>query len=209
MAFTIDDGTSLEAVADGAADCVPVDSMAAVDSLCGEILGPREQPIVALTPRLDGDGPVLAYEDVRALVGPRARVYLIADDELLLRLRERLGPGLGLERGMARVWWPGARARCDAADHPLIVALADEPSRVTLEEFAQQFDLTRPRVRGQVRLIDDARALAERELAQAREQSRTAAERLRDVQIECHHWRARAERAEARIAAVERDARPD
>jgi hypothetical protein len=204
MAHSIDDRqlTSLLDAPDS--DCVLVATGSELRRMCADILDEREQPVVALT--LDADGvPVLGLADVRAVVGTGVRIHLIAgEDELLHELRATLGPALALDRGAARVWWPGAGLRCDPADHPLVLALEGEPSAVTLEELALQFDLTRPRVRAQIRLIEDARAFVEHELADAREQSHRVHERLRDAQIECHSLRTRAEAAEAHLAAAQR-----
>jgi hypothetical protein len=122
--------------------------------------------------------PVLPCADVRALVGAGVRIYLLASDELLCELREALGPRLALDRGAVRVWWPGAEASCDPADHPAVLALEDEPCAMTLEELALQFDLTRPRVRAHIKLIEDARAFVEHELALAQKHNRLLAQAL-------------------------------
>jgi hypothetical protein len=203
MAFTIDDRL-LPGLFDAPdSECVLVRSPADLRRLRADILGRRQRPVVAIALDMDG-GPVLAYGDVRAVVGPGVRVYLICDSDLLPELRELLGSRLTVEEGAVRTWWPGAGARCDPADHPSVLALEGEPSQVTLEEFAHQFDLTRPRVRAQIRLIEDARAFAEHELSLAREHNRTVQERLRDSQIECHSLRTRAEAAEAALADAQR-----
>ncbi len=203
MAHSIDDGqlTSLLDAPDP--DCMLVVTGPELRRMCADILDVREQPVAALT--LDADGvPVLGLAAVRAVVGAGVRIYLIAgEDDLLHELRETLGPALALDRGAVRVWWPGAGPRCDPADHPLVLALEGEPSAVTLEELALQFDLTRPRVRAHIRLIEDARAFAEHELADSREQSRRIHERLRDAQIECHSLRTRTQAAEASLAAAQ------
>jgi hypothetical protein len=203
MAFSIDDGllTGLLEVPDP--DYQVVASGRELQRLCAEILGPREQPVIGLT--LDEDGaPVLARADVRAVLGVGPRICLLCDDELLAGLREELGPRLALDRGAVRVWWPGACLRSDPAEHPAVIALQDEPDAATLEELALQFDLTRPRVRAHVRLIEDARAFVEHELRVAQQQSHRVHERLRDTQIECHSLRTRAEAAEASLAAAQR-----
>ncbi len=203
MAFSIDDGllTGLLEVPDP--DYQVVASGRELQRLCAEILGPREQPVIGLT--LDEDGaPVLACADVRAVLGVGPRICLLCDDELLAGLREELGPRLALDRGGVRVWWPGACLRSDPAEHPAVIALQDEPDAATLEELALQFDLTRPRVRAHVRLIEDARAFVEHELRVAQQQSHRVHERLRDTQIECHSLRTRAEAAEASLAAAQR-----
>jgi hypothetical protein len=184
-------------------DCIEVETTLQLRRLCAEILARREHPLVGLTLAEDGTGPVLACRDVRAVVGRGIPIYLIRGDELLHGMRDLLGRRLAVDRGAVRIWWPGASARCDPGDHPAVLALDGEPPRVTLEELAQQFDLTRPRVRGHLRLIEDARAFLEHELTRANEQNRRLHERLRDAQIECHGLRMRAEAAEARVAQDE------
>ncbi|MGP0100650.1 MAG: hypothetical protein ACLPUT_03390 [Solirubrobacteraceae bacterium] len=203
MAHSIDDRLLSSLLDAHDADCIAVETRRDVHRMCADILGAREQPVVGLT--LDADGvPVLACGDVRAVVGAGVRIYLLADDDLLHDLREALGPRLALEPGTVRVWWPGAGVRCDPADHPAVLALEGEPGAVTLEELALRFDLTRPRVRAQIRLIEDARAFVEHELTLAQQQSHKVHERLRDAQIECHALRTRAEAAEASLAAAQR-----
>jgi hypothetical protein len=204
MAFTTDDQLLLGALEASDSDCLAVETMDDLRCLSADVLGRREQPVVGLTLDANEDAPVLACGDVRAVVGPGVRIYLIFSDDLLFGLRQMLGGRLAIDRGMARIWWPGAGARCDATDHPAVLALEDEPYQLTLGEFALRFDLTRPRVRGQIRLIEDARAFLEHELGRAREQNRRVHERLRDAQIECHAQRTRAEAAEASLAAAQR-----
>lgn len=203
IALTLDEQLLLGVFDACDSDCIVVETISQLRGLCAEILGRREVPVIGLTLSADDDRPVLACSDVRELVGPGVRIYLIRGDDLLQSLRELIGSRLAIDRGAARVWWPGAHARSDWGDHPAVLALEGEPRRVTLEEFAQQFDLSRPRVRGQIRLIEDARAFLEHELTRAQEQNRKVHERLRDAQIESHGLRTRAEAAEARLAASE------
>lgn len=169
-----------------------------------EILGEREDPIVGVTLRDGTHEPVLRASDIRTVVGKRVRIYLLADDELLLGLREILGARLRLDAGTLRIWWPGAAVRCDPSDHPVVVGLEDEDYLDTLQELAREFDLSRPHVRSQVRVIEDARAFLEHEILRAQEYNRRIHERLRDAQIESHRLRTRAELAEARVAALKR-----
>ncbi len=203
MAFTIDEQLLLGVFDTCDADCTAVETLPQLHRLCAEILGRRDRAVIGLTLSVDMDGPVLVCSDVRALVGPGVPIYLIYREELLDSLREILGARLAVRRGEARVWWPGASAHSDPCDHPAVLALEGEPRTVTLEEFAMQFDLSRPRVRGQIRLIEDSRAFLEHELTRAQEHNRKVNERLRDAQIECHRMRTRAEAAEARLATVE------
>lgn len=174
-----------------------------------EILGERDRPIVGVTLRDGTHEPVLRASDIRTVVGDGVRIYLVADDRLLLGLREILGPRLRLDTGTLRIWWPGAAARCDPSDHPVVVGLDDEDYLDTLEEFSHEFDLSRPRVRSQVRVIEDARAFLEHEMMRVQEYNRRVHERLRDAQIECHRLRTRAELAEARVVALKHPVRHD
>jgi hypothetical protein len=201
MAFTLDE-QSLRTARDVCdSDCIPVETEQELRCLCAEILARRDRPVVGLTLAEEGVRPVLACRDVRALVGPNVHIYLIRDNDLLDEMRKLLRGGLTLDRAAVRIWWPGANAHCDPGDHPAVLALEGEPPLVMLEELCQQFELTRPRVRGHIRLIEDARALLEHELARAQAQNHKVQERLRDTQMECHSLRARAEAAEARLAA--------
>jgi hypothetical protein len=203
LTSTIDQELLREALGTCDADCIAVETMAELRELCAAIIGRREQPLIGLTLGEDGTGPVLSCCDVRSLVGPGVPIYLIRDDELLHGMRELLGGRLAIDRGEVRIWWPGANVGCEPGDHPAVLALDGEPPRVTLEELALQFALTRPRVRGHIRLIEDARAFLEYELTRAQERNNSLHERLRDAQIECHGLRARAEAAETRLAAIE------
>jgi hypothetical protein len=174
-----------------------------------EILGERDGPIVGVTLRDGTHEPVLRASDIRTVVGDGVRIYLVADEQLLLGLREILGPRLRLDAGTLRVWWPGAAMRCEPSDHPVVVGLEDEDYLDTLQELAREYDLSRPHVRSQVRVIEDARALLEHEILRVQEYNRRVHERLRDAQIECHRLRTRAEVAEAQLVALERPARQD
>jgi hypothetical protein len=184
-------------------DYVVVRSHEQLLCLRDEVLGEREHPVIGLTLRAYEHEPVLDAREIRSVVGGGVRIYLIADDDLLEELGELLGSHLRLDRGTVRLWGAGAGIRCDPSDHPVIVALEGEDSADTLEELGYQFDLSRPRVRGRISLIEDARALLEHELERAHEQNRKTHERLRDAQIECHGLRTRAEAAEASLAAAQ------
>lgn len=172
-----------------------------LERLARDIVGERDRPIVGLAHRVSVSEPVLRCSDIRTVVGPHVRIYLLSDPELLGALGEMLGPRLRLEAGSVRIWWPGANARSDRADHPLVVGLEDEDYLDTLAHFAHEYHLSRPLVRDHVRVIEDARACLEHEIVRAQEYARRIHERLRDAQIECHALRTRAEAAEARAAA--------
>lgn len=209
LELTVDDELLLADARVIDTECIAVESVEDLRRLCADILGRRKLPVVAFALDLDDGRPMLTFSDVRAAVGPGIRIYSISCEDLLYGLREMLGPELAIQRGMARIWWPIAGARFDSADHPAMPLLEGEPHHVTVEELAQQFDLSRPRVRAQIRLIEDARAFLECELARSTEQSHHVHERLRDAQIECHALRARAEAAEASLAATRRPPHPE
>jgi hypothetical protein len=157
--------------------------------------GEREHPVVAIAQSLEADRPVLDPADVRVIVGVGPRIYYLPDEEALEALERMLGRVLALPAGGVRVWWP--RLLVDSpGEHPALLALDGEPQARVLAEFARGFDLSRPRVRGEIRLIEDLRRLAERELSLAREENR-------NMKLERHDALTRAEEAEAR----RRDAR--
>lgn len=137
----------------------------AVVRLAAILLGQRELPCVLLTQSRAGGEPSLPPERVRALLGDAARIYLVEGHQLLAYLRTRLGKQLALARGMTRIYWPNLSVQSDPYDHPIIPTLADEPIENTLEEFARQFDLSRPYVRQHLKLIEDHRAVVQEQVA--------------------------------------------
>jgi hypothetical protein len=201
---TIDDALGIGPLEASESGLVTIETEHDLARICAEILSARTQPMVGVTLRPYEQEAVLSVQQIRAVVGPGVRVFVISSDELLLEFRRMLGSRLRLDRGTIRIWWPGASPRCDPTEHPVIVALEDEEVAATLEELGYQFDLSRPRVRGRIEMIEDARAFLDHELTRAQEQNRRLHERLRDTQIECHGLRTRAEAAEARLDAAER-----
>jgi hypothetical protein len=181
--------------------------------VCGEAVLLELQTYLLLADRIH---PVLAlalceeeqedcarwHADVRQVVGADARIYFLSDESLLSGLRDRLGRRLALVPSAARIWWPGLSTRSDPGDHPLVLQLDGESRSETLAELARQFDLSRPHVRRELKLIEDARALAEHRLAQIVEQDQRTAERLRDAHRERHREATRAQAAEARLHAA-------
>jgi hypothetical protein len=131
----------------------------------------RAQPVIGLACLEETGEPVLAGGLVRAVVGAGPRIYYLPGERLRQCLQGVLGRRLALPAGGVRVWWPGMAAY-DPGAHPLVVALDSESQGEMLEEFARQFDLSRPRVRSEIEVIEDARRLAEDELARARRQNR-------------------------------------
>lgn len=180
------------------AELIVVRGTPAVGSLVAYLYsGEREHPVVAIARSLETDGPVLEPADVRVAVGIGPRIYYLPDEETLEALEGRLGCALALPAGGVRVWWPGLSVDSNAGDHPVLLALDGEPQAQVLAEFARGFDLSRPRVRGEIRLIEDLRRLAERELSLAWEENR-------NMKIECHEALIRAEEAETSLRDAKR-----
>jgi hypothetical protein len=176
-------------------DAIVVRDQPGVRSMQAHLLSDeREHPVVALTRSLDTGEPVLAPGDVRSLVGAGPRIYYIPAEQLLDRLEQGLGRALALPAGAVRVWWPGLSAGSDPGEHPLVLELDGEPESVLLAELAREFELSRPLVRREIKLIEQTRRLAENELATAREDNR-------NMKIERHEALARAEAAEASLEA--------
>jgi hypothetical protein len=159
----------------------------------------RTQAVVALALDEETEDIALWYQELRPIVGAVAQIYFILEESLLGRLREGLGHRLALSPGSARIWWPELSTRSDPGDHPLVLALEGESRTEVLAELARQFDLSRPHVRRELKLIEDARALAEHRLAETSEQEQRTAERLRDAHRERHREATRAQAAEARL----------
>jgi hypothetical protein len=201
--LTIDDELQLGYAPVLDADCVAVETAGDLRRFCSDILSARERPLVGFAPGLEGEECRLTFADIRQAVGPGVRIYRISCEDLLHDLREMLGPELAIQLGTVRIWWPTVGERVDPGEHPAVAALEGEPRHILVEELASQFDLSRPRVRAQIRLIEDARAFVEYELTRAVEQNRRMHEQLRDVQIECHGLRMRAEVAEANLGAAQ------
>jgi hypothetical protein len=161
--------------------------------------GRRKHPMIGLTRSLSTGEPVLVPSDVRGVVGPGPRIYYFPEEHLLRGLQKALGRALALPVGAARVWWP-LSVDSDPGEHPLVLELDGEPERNSsmLGEFARRFDLSRPRVREEIKLIEGVGRLAEAQLATAREQNR-------DMKIERDRALRRTEAAQASLeTATER-----
>jgi hypothetical protein len=132
----------------------------------------REQPAIGLASGGDRDELDLSLADVRAVVGPRPRIYLLTDECLLAVLAGLVGRSFALLAGTTRIWWPGLARASDPEAHPLVIALVDECGHGIRGEFARAFDLSRPVVRREIAEIEAARRRAEHELRQAWNASR-------------------------------------
>jgi hypothetical protein len=180
-------------------DWIVVRGSAELRSLEAYILGERQHPAIGLTPSPTTGTPAFAPSAIRKLVGPGARIYFIPGTFLLRRLEGVLGRQLAPAAGAARIWWPGLSTRSDPEDHPLVLRLEDESDESALEEFVRCFDLSRPRVRREIQLIEDARALAEHERDQAVDRVYEVEELLLQARTECREAVSRAETAEERL----------
>ncbi len=159
----------------------------------------RLTPIIGLSRSRETDEPVLAYTDVLAIVGPRVPVYLVLGMQQHTSLQRTLTRKLALASGAARIWWPGLSRRSDSRDHPMILSLGGEDEDGMILEFARQWDLSRPHVRREMKLLDGALSLAEHDLDVALEEQGSLAQQLRDVQIAHHEALKVATAAELRL----------
>ena len=157
----------------------------------------RRQPVVGLARSLDSARSVLAADDVRAIVGPGPCIYYLSEERMLRRLGNMLGTALELPAGGLSVWWPGLSLDSNRGEHPVVLGLDGEPEANLLGEFERQFHLSHPVVRREIGVIEEIRRLAERELAQAREENR-------DMKIERHDATRCAEAAEASLRDAQR-----
>jgi transcriptional regulator with XRE-family HTH domain len=162
----------------------------------------RMHPVVGLSSSPIESEPALVASEVREIVGPFARIYLLPNEDQRLGLKAKLGRKLALFPDTVRVWWPGLTRRSDPGDHPLVAVLEGESGPDLLAEFGREFELSRPHIRREIKQIEDARALAEHRCKQAEEKEHTARERLRDSQVERHREALRAVQAEEKLEAV-------
>jgi hypothetical protein len=128
---------------------------------------------------------------VRRAVGLRVRIYQLLGQHPFQRPAVVANKHLAVPRGCARICWPQFSAASDPDDHPLVHRLEGESDRDALEELARQLDLSRPRVRHEIKLIEGIRATSEYELAQARARLTQVEQQLRDAYIARHQasWR--------------------
>lgn len=150
------------------------------DSLFAE----RHIPIVVLTEQ-SAEKPILPVREVRLIVGGEAEIFLLAD-HLTAQLRTRLGRNFGVSRGMARIFWPGLSLASDPFDHPLVAVLDVETPEAALAEFAHQFDLSRPHIRKEIKLIEALCSNAERQATRLQADIRIKDRELQEVRDNLH-----------------------
>lgn len=198
----------------GGPDWMIVRTQALLRSLVEHLLsGNRQLPLVLLTFDDERLEPVLVPERVRAVTGRPAEIYYVTTEYLLRRfnasLRRRLGESTGhslrLEAAAVRIYWPGVSERSSPKDHPLVPELVDEHAWDLLAEFQHRFDLSRPTVRPEIRLLNDTLATTERELRLARNRVASVEEQLRDAQISAHEAQRRTTTVESRLRDVDHE----
>jgi hypothetical protein len=164
--------------------------------------GERREPVIAVA-AVDGtDHPVLSCAQVRSVVGEGPRVYAVSGEFLLDRLQAALGPLVARPADSVRVWWPGVGADSRAGDHPLVLALDSESSEVFLEEFARGFDLSRPRVRAEIKLMREAGFLDATRLTEGTRRAQNAETDARAARRERDRAVKMAEEAQARARTI-------
>ena len=208
-----------------------VHNHAEVQELAEVVLNPgREELVVVLSSRAKEQWPPLDVDDVRAIVGPGARIYILPTGGLSLDLNERLPGRLTPYNGSVGAWLPGFGPESDPREHPIVFDPTGEYGLRALRQLAYGLrDALLVRgVEGQadpwlayrslqlVRVKDEAdlkiHSLQE-QLTQALEERDEAAQRARDESEEAVK-RARKERDEAlngereaarRLRVAERD----
>jgi hypothetical protein len=171
-----------------------------------DLLGARHYPIVLLALAVDADEPAFAPRQLHTAAGRRISIYLLQGQYPLQRPAVLANQRWAVPRGSARVCWPRFSVDSDPDDHPCVHRLDRESDRDALEEFARKFDLSRPRVRRELKLIEGLRASSEHELKGTRSRVRELERQLRDAYRERDVAIRRVERAER---ASKREGRVD
>jgi hypothetical protein len=161
-----------------------------------ELVGARRYPVVLLALAVGMDEPVFAPRQVRRAAGLRVRIYLLQGQHPLQRPAVVANQHLAVPRGSARICWPQFSAGSDPDDHPLVHRLEGESDRDALKEFARKLELSLPRVRREIKLIEEMRATCDQELTQTEARVRELEQQLRDAHRERDQAVSRAERAE-------------
>ena len=151
-----------------------------------DLLGDRGYPIVLVALAVEADRPAFAPRRLRAVTDSRVRIYLLLGQHPLGRPAAVCNPCWAVPRGSARICWPKLSDRSDPGDHPLVWRCEGENDRDANDEFARRFDLSRPRVRHEIKLNDTLRATSQLELDQARASLAEVEQQLRDARITPH-----------------------
>jgi hypothetical protein len=114
-----------------------VQNHAEVQELAEVVLNPgREELVVVLSSRAKEQWPPLDVDDVRAIVGPGARIYILPTGGLSLDLNERLPGRLTPYNGSAGAWLPGFGPESDPREHPIVFDPTGEYGLRALRQLA-------------------------------------------------------------------------
>jgi hypothetical protein len=175
----------------------------ALASLVQLLLSPeRAVAVVAVTGSRRNAAPALDLAQVREIVGPAVPVHFIAERPLLCRFQRAVGRRMALPPWGARIWWPGLSKTSNPRDHPSLWTLETESSDDALTAFACSFDLSRPHVRREINLIEEAHALTDHRLEQTGERLLDSEENLRRAKLALRDALAAATAAEAQLNAL-------
>lgn len=78
----------------------------------------RDYPIIGLTARPGEQRPPLSGARIRQIVGPGTSLYFVASYDAALMLSYFLPRCLAVNRGAARLWWPGVDKHSKPEEHP-------------------------------------------------------------------------------------------
>ena len=165
--------------------------------LQADLVGTRCYPIVLVALAVDSDKPVFAPRQLQTVAGSNLRIYVLPGLHPFHRPAViAANSHLAVPRGCARICWPQLSAQSDPYDHPLVSCREGESDRDVVERFAREFDLSHPRVRREIKLIESVRVTSEIELEHARARLSDVEQKLRDAGIARHQTGPRAEGAQ-------------
>lgn len=185
-----------EAVPIRSATVIPLTTRRDLRRLTSDLRSKRSHPIVVLTLGGGTDTPVFSPAALAERIDPNIPIYIVGTDDLCRRLANALDEPLAVHGGDARVFWPGAQAGADPAEHPRVPA-ASEDITTPVERLIAALELSRPGVREHVSAL-------ERRLQQTQGKAGDSTRDLRYTRTENRALLARAESAER-----ERDAAGD
>jgi hypothetical protein len=172
-------------------DHVVVRSRQELGQLIAEILSPeRNHAVIGLTTRPGESEPAIAPGDVRSIVGPAPRIYVIPTGPLTRGLTRSLPARLDVCGGAARIWWPGINPHSDPLDHPLALCHPSTSPSHARAVVAEKYEDTRPLTRRREALLQRQRTLTQ-------EHNRHLTDRLSRAEIERDQERVRADQAVA------------
>jgi hypothetical protein len=159
--------------------------------------GDRDYPIVVLTFADGAEEPGVLPALIRPAIDPRGLIYVLGTRDLCSRLTRSVGSHLAVDEGDARVFWPGVSARSNPDEHPLVSASGDGDWRGSAVRLFEALELSRPGVRGHVRVLRERLQTTEKRAADTLRE-------LRESRAECAKAVARADAAETNLAVTER-----